>query len=165
MPSKSAKLKASGSSMCQRSSSRNNTNPIPNSRPPSHRNDKRTAPPTATHHHLVLDISLPSHVISDRSLFTTYTSSRKLHRTIFGNDIIIEGMGDVEVCVVVSGKSILFCLRDSWHVPSSQHHFLSCSKVISLGNQVMIAGHSLRMIFSHQKRLVNPNLPKYMPFT
>lgn len=102
MPSKSAKLKASGSSG---SLSRNNANPVPKARPFSHRNDKRTVPPTVTAgtsssvseslHHLVLDLSLPSHVISDRSLFTSYTSSRRLHRTIFGSEIIIEGYGDV----------------------------------------------------------------------
>ena len=29
----------------------------------------------------------------------------------------------------------------------------------------MIAGRTPRLIFSHQKRLLNPNLPKYVPFT
>jgi hypothetical protein len=95
----------------------------------------------------------------------TYLPSHKLHKTVFGTNIVIEGIGDVHIRVVVSGKSILFRFRDSWHVPSSPHHFLSCSTVISLGNQVMIAGHSPRMIFSHKRRLVAPNLPKYMPFT
>ena len=137
---------------------------FPSSSPSSHRKlrspPKKKLPP----HYLVIDTTLPSHIFSDRSLFKTYTPSRRLHRTVFGTDIIIEGIGDVEVRIVVSGKSILFRLRDSWHVPSSQHHFLSCSKVISLGNQIMIAGRSPQLIFSHKKRLVEPNFPKYMPF-
>lgn len=104
-------------------------------------------------HYLIVDTTLPSHIFNDRSLFTTYVPSRRLHRTVFGTDIVIEGIGDVHVRVVVSGKSILFRFRDSWHVPSSQHHFLSCSTVNSLGNQIMLAGHSPRMIFSHQNVL------------
>ena len=148
MHSKSTKFKATGSSSRRK----------PNSHP--------KAKPLSEHpHYLVVDTTLPSHIFHNRSLFTTYTPSRRLHRTVFGTDIVIEGIGDVYVHVVVSGKSILFRFRDSWHVPSSQHHFLSCSTVISLGNQIMIAGRSPRIIFSHQKRLVNPNLPKYMPFT
>ena len=116
-------------------------------------------------HHLVLDLSLPSHIVNDRSLFTTYTSSRKLHRTIFGNDIIIEGYGDVHVRTFAGTKSILFRLRDCWHVPSSPHHFLSCKRVISQGKQVMLAGRIPRMIHSHKDRLAEPQLPKYVPFT
>ena len=116
-------------------------------------------------HYLVVDTTLPSHVFSDRSFFTTYVPSRKLHRTVFGTEIVIEGIGDVHIRVVVNGTSILFCFRDSWHVPTSSHHLFSCSTVISLGHQVMIAGHSPRMIFSHKHRLNEPGLPKYMPFT
>jgi hypothetical protein len=147
MPSKSAKLKASGSSG---SSSRRKPN---------------TKPQSEHSHYLVVDSTLPSHIFNNRSLFTTYIPSRRLHRTVFGTDLVIEGIGDVHVRIVVSGKSILFRFRDSWHVPSSQHNFLSCSAVISLGNQIMIVGHSPRLIFSHQKRLVEPTFPKYMPFT
>ena len=115
--------------------------------------------------YLVVDATLPSHVFRDRSLFTTYFPSRKLHRTVFGTDIVIEGTGDVHVRVVVNSTSILFRFRDSWHVPSSPHHLFSCSTIISLGHQVMIAGHSPRMIFSHKRRLIEPRLPKYIPFT
>jgi hypothetical protein len=122
-------------------------------------------PPSEHPHYLVVDTTLPSHVFSDRSLFTTYVPSRKLHRTVFGTEIVIEGIGDVHIRVVVNGTSILFCFRDSWHVPTSSHHLFSCSTVISLGHQVMIAGRSPRMIFSHKRRLNEPGLPKYMPFT
>lgn len=122
-------------------------------------------PSFSNQHYLVIDTTLPSHIFSDRSLFTTYVPSHKLHRTAFGTDIIIEGIGDVHIRVVVSGKSILFRFQDSWHVPSSPHHFLSASTAISLGNQIMIAGRSPRMIFSHTRRLVEPKFPKYMPFT
>ena len=152
MPLKSAKLKTSGSS------SRNDTVPIPKARPPSHRK------PLSHPHYLVVDTTLPSHIFSDRSLFTTYTPSHKSHQTVFGSNIIIEGIGDVHVRVFVSGKSILFRFRDSWHVPSSPRHFFSCSATISLGNHFMIASCSPRMIFSHKCRLAEPNLPKYVPF-
>ena len=120
--------------------------------------------PSANPPYLVIDSTLPSHIFRDRSLFTTYVPSHRLHRNAFGTDIIIEGTGEVHVRVVVNGKSILFCFRDSWHVPSSPNHFLSASSSTSLGNQIMIAGRSPRMIFSHKKRLVEPNFPKYMPF-
>jgi hypothetical protein len=133
------------------------------------RNGKTTVPQAGkactSPHHLVLDLSLPSHIISDRSLFTTYTSSRKLHRTVFGNDIIIEGYGDVRIRTFAGTKSILFRLRDCWHVPSSPHHFLSCTRLISQGKQVMLAGRTPRMIYSHKDRLADPQLPKYVPFT
>jgi hypothetical protein len=146
--SKSTKAKA------PRSSTRRKANSLP-----------KTKPPSEHHHYLVVDTTLPSHIFSDRSLFTTYIPSRQLHRTVFGTNIVIEGVGDVQVHVVIGSKSILFRFRDSWHVPSSPHHFLSASRAISLGNQIMIANCSPRMIFSHQKRLVKPDLPKYMPFT
>jgi hypothetical protein len=133
----------------------------------SHRDSIREPKPKPLSHphYLVVDSTLPSHVFTDRSLFTTYVPSRKHHRTVYGTDIIIEGTGDVHVRVIVSGKSILFRFRDSWHVPSSPQHFLSCSTVISLGHQVMLAGRSPRMIFSHKRRLIVPELPKYIPFT
>ena len=120
--------------------------------------------PFTNPHYLIIDSTLSSHIFRDRSLFTTYIPSRRLHQNIFGTEIIIEGTGDVHVHVVVSGQSILFRFRDSWHVPSSPHHFLSASKAISLGNQIMFAGRSPRMIFSHKKRLLEPKFPKYMPF-
>ena len=116
-------------------------------------------------HYLIVDSTLPSHVFNDRSLFTTYVPSRRLHQTVFGTDLVIEGIGEVHIHVVASGKSILFRFHDSWYVPSSPHHFLSSSTAISLGNQIMLAGRSPRIIFSHQKRLAKPNLPKYIPFT
>lgn len=141
---------------------------LPFSSSSSHR--KSTSPPKkkplfSNPHHLVIDATLPSHVFNDHSLFTTYVSARKIYRTALGTDIIVEGIGDVHLRVVVHGKSILFCFRDSWHVPTSPHHFFSCSTVISLGHQVMIAGRSPRMIYSHKRRLVEPGLPKYIPFT
>ena len=146
MPSKSTKLKASGSA------SHHKANPIPKTKPLEHP------------HYLVVDNTLPSHIFSDRSLFTTYVPLRKSHKTVFGSNIIIEGIGDVHVHVFVSGKSILFRFQDLWHVPSSPHHFFSCLATIPLENQFMIASRSPRMIFSHKCRLAEPNLPKYMPF-
>ena len=140
--------------------------------PPSHHKPSslpKTNPPLAfVHpHYLVVDTTLPSHIFSDHSLFRTYVPLHKLHQTVFGTNIIIEGIGDVHVHVFVSGKSILFCFQNSWHVPSLPHHFFSCSTAISLGHQVMIqvAGHSPQMIYSHKCCLIKPNLPKYMPFT
>ena len=56
-------------------------------------------------------------------------------------------------------------MRNCWHVSTSPHHFLSCSTAVSLGHQVVIAGKSPRMVFSHKRRLVEPHLPKYIPFT
>ena len=146
MPSKSTKSKASGSA------SRHKANTIPKTKLLKHP------------HYLVVDTTLPSHIFSDCSLFTTYVPSRKSHKTVFGSNIIVEGIGDVHVQVFVSGKSILFRFRDLWHVPSSPHHFFSCLATIPLGNQFMIASRSPRMIFSHKRRLAEPNLPKYMPF-
>jgi hypothetical protein len=60
-------------------------------------------------HYLVVDVTLPSHIFSDCSLFTMYVPSGKLHRTVFGTDIVIEGTGNVHLRVVVNGTSILFC--------------------------------------------------------
>ena len=150
MPLKSMQSRAS------RSSSRCRPNSFPKMKPLSE-----------NPHYLVIDTTLPSHIFNDCSLFTTYVPLHRLHRTVFGTDIVIEGIGNVHVHVVMpmSGKSIFFRFHDSWHVPSSPHHFLSASSVISLGNQIMIKGRSPQMIFSHQKCLVNPNLSKYMPFT
>ena len=146
MPSKSTQSKAS------RSASRHKANTIPKTKLLEHP------------HYLVVNTTLPSHIFSDRSLFTTYVPSRKSHKTVFGSNIIVEGIGDVHVQVFVSGKSILFCFRESWHVPSSPHHFFSCLATIPLGNQFMIASRSPQMIFSHKRRIAEPGLPKYMPF-
>ena len=150
MPSKSTKLTSSASS-------RRKVNSVPKATPlPA----SRSAQP-----YLVVDTTLPSHIITDRSLFTTYTAGRRVYRTTFGHNIIIEGTGDVDIRVFVAGQYICFCMRDCWHVPSSAHHFLSCAIVTSRGHQVLIAGRSPRMIYSHKCRLVEPKLPKYIPFT
>lgn len=125
----------------------------------------KTKPLSKHPHYLIVDTMLASHVFNDHFLFMTYIPSRWLHWTVFGTDIVIEVNGDIHICVIVSGKSIIFCFHNSWHVPSSWHHFLSSSTAISLGNQIVIAGHAPRMIFSHQKCLVKPNFPKDMPFT
>ena len=145
---------------------------LPSSNSPLSFHRKHNSPPKKSQkplfsnpNYLVVDATLPSHIFSDCSLFTTYIPSRQIHRNVFSTDIIIEGTGDVHVRVIVSGRSILFHFRDSWHVPSSPYHFFSCSTVVSLGHQVMIAGHSPRMIFCHKRRLVVPDLPKYIPFT
>ena len=139
----------------------------PSSLPSSH-NKRAPLPKTRAKsehpHYLVVDATLPSHVFNDRSLFKTYVPSRQLHRNVFGTDIVIEGTGDVHIHVVVCGKSILFRFRDSWHVPSSPHHLFSEPRATSLGNQIMIAGRSPRMIFSHRKCLDEPSFPKYIPF-
>ena len=152
MPSKSTKSHSSGSS-CRRK-----VNSPPNLK----------AKPLAVSHpaqpYLVIDTTLPSHIVTDRFLFTTYTAGRRVYRTAFGHNIIIEGIGDVDIRVFVSGQCICFCMRNCWHVPSSAHHFLSCATVTSHGHQVMLAGRSPRMIYSHKCRLVNPQLPKYIPF-
>jgi hypothetical protein len=152
MPSNSTKAKAS------RSSSRRNIDSIPKAKPLAP--VSRPAQP-----YLVVDTTLPSHIVTDRSLFTVYTAGRKVYRTALGHEPIIEGTGDVHIRVFVAGQYICFRLRNCWHVPSSIHHILSCATVTSLGHQVMIAGHSPRMIYSHKRRLVEPNLPKYIPFT
>ena len=145
---------------------------LPSSNSPLSFHRKHNSPPKKSKkplfsnlNYLVVDATLPSHIFSDRSLFTTYIPSRQIHQNVFGTDIIIEGTGDVHVRVIVSGKSLLFRFRDSWHVPSSPYHFFLCSTVVSLGHQIMIAGRSPRMIFSHKRRLVVPDLPKYIPFT
>jgi hypothetical protein len=147
MSSKSTKEKASRSSSRRKVSSIPKEKPLVASRP--------------AQSYLVVDTTLPSHIIPDRSLFTTYTAGRQVYRTAFGHDIIMEGIGDVHIQVFAAGQYICFCMRNCWHVPSSAHHFLSCATVTSLGHQVMIAGHSPRMIYSHNRRLVEPNLPKY----
>ena len=140
-----------------------------NSRPPAPHSGRRKSPksgPTSTsHHYLVVDTTFPSHIFNDRSLFTTYTPSRKVHQTNFGSTITIEGTGDVRVRVIVKGVSTPFLLRDCWHVPCSHNHFFSSLATISRGNQIMLAGRTPRMILPHKNRLLEPRLPKYLPFT
>ncbi|KDR80449.1 hypothetical protein GALMADRAFT_136933 [Galerina marginata CBS 339.88] len=153
MPSKRSSTKSS------------TTKPEPSSR----RKPKTTSPLTGTARtspcHLVVDLSLPSHIINDRSLFTTYTPSRQVHRTVFGNKITIEGVGDAHIRVFAAGKFILLRMRNCWHVPSSPHHFLSCPTITSTGCQVVIASRTPRVLFSHKRCLAEPNLPKYLPLT
>ena len=149
MPPKSSSTK----SQPRPSTSRRKPNPAPRN------------PSFSTPNYAVVDTSFPSHVFNDRSLFTTYTPSRKVHKTSFGSNVTIEGIGDVKVRVAVKGVTILLRFQDCWHVPSSHHHFLSSLALTCHGNQVMIAGRTPRMILAHKARLLNPNLPKYMPFT
>ena len=131
--------------------------PNPTSKPKSH----------ATPSYFVLDTIFPSHIVNDRSLFTSYTPSNRIYRTAFGTDITIEGTGNVEVCVQAGGKSIIFTVHDCWHIPSSPHHFLSCLTVTSPTpngrHQIMLAGRTPRILFPHKDRLITPNLPKYVP--
>jgi hypothetical protein len=153
MPSTSTKSKSSGSA------SRHKVKSVPKMMPLAASESR------PIQSYVVVDAALPSHIVNDRSLFTTYTPGRKVHRTVFGHNIIIEGTGDVHIRVFVAGQYICFRMRNCWHVPLSPRHFLSCSMVVSLGHQVMIAGCSPRLIFSHKRRLIQPNLPKYLPFT
>lgn len=119
-----------------------------------------------TSQYFIIDTLLPSHVVNDRSLFTTYMPSNRVYRTAFGTNITIRGTGNVEVRVVAGGKSIIFTIHDCWHVPSSPHHFLSSLSVTSpsRGNQVMLAGRTPRLLFQQKQRLAKPDLPKYVPF-
>jgi len=151
MPPNSTKLKASGSSSRRKANSIPKTKPLTASRP--------------AQSYVVIDATLPSHTINDRSLFTTYTPLRRVHRSAFGNNITIEGVGDAYIRVFAAGRFILLCMRNCWHVPSSPHHFLSCPAITSIGCQVMIASRTPRLLFSHKRRLSKPNLPKYVPLT
>ena len=140
---------------------------LPSSRhkPKSTLKDKSLPKPVTAPRYLVVDASLPSHVFNDQSLFTTYTPTHKLHRTPLGSEIVIQGIGDVHVRLIVKGVSLLFRFRDCWHVPFSRHHFLSSLATISRGKQIMLAGRTPRMIFPHKDRILDPSLPKYIPFT
>lgn len=68
------------------------------------------------------------------------------------------------MCMFVPSRMANQSCSGSGTVGMSHLHLTISSQAISLGNQIMIAGRSPRMIFSHRKRLVEPNLPKYMPF-
>ena len=152
MPRKRPSTNQSSTTHCK-----SNPTPKPNPLP------ARVTPP-----YFVLDTILPSHIVNDRSLFTTYTASNHVYRTSFGNDIKIAGTGDVEICVQAgAGKTITFTVRDCWHIPSSSQNFLSCLTVTSPArrHQVMLAARTPRLLFPHKDRLATPNLPKYVPFT
>jgi hypothetical protein len=124
-----------------------------------------TAEPRPAQSYVVVDVTLPSHIINDRSLFTTYMPKRQVHRNAFGNNVTIEGTGNVQIRVFAAGKSIVLRMKNCWHVPSSPHHFLSCIATTSIGCQVMIASRAPRILFPHKSRLSNPSLPKYIPLT
>ena len=151
MPSKRTKSKASRTSEL----SRHKANSIPKADPAFRPSQS----------YVVIDTTLPSHVINDHSLFTTYTPGHNIYRTALGHDIIIEGTGDVEVRVFAAGQYICFRMRNCWHVPSSSHHFLSCTTTTSSGHQVMITARTPRILFPNSRRLAEPRLPKYVPLT
>jgi len=56
--------------------------------------------------YLVIDTMLPSSIFSERSLFVTYSPQSRIFHTAFGNDIVIEGTGEVHVQVFASGQPI-----------------------------------------------------------
>ena len=120
-----------------------------------------------TPQYFIIDTVLPSHVVNDCSIFTTYTPSKRVHRTAFGTEITIEGIGNIEVRVLAGRKSIIFTIHNCWHVLSLPHHFLSSLSVTSPshGNHVMLSGRTPRLLFPQKDRLTKPNLPKYTPFT
>ena len=153
MPSKCTKSKASRTS----ESSRNKANSIPKANP--------LAASRPVQSYVVIDVTLPSHIINDRSLFTMYIPGRKVCCTDFGHDIMIRGTGDAHIWVFAAGQYICFCMRICWHIPSSPHHFLSCTTVTSSGYQVMIATRTPRMLFPNNCCLAEPRLPKYVPLT
>jgi len=111
MPLKSTKPKSSAPSSGHKAHSIPKVKPLAASRP--------------AQLYVVIDTTLPSHIINDRSLFTSYMPGRKVHCTTFGHNIIIEGIGDAYIRVFAAGQFILFRMWNCWHVPSSPHHFLS----------------------------------------
>lgn len=144
MPSKSTKLTSSGSSSHQKANS------IPKAKHPAQL-------------YVVIDTTFPSHIINDRSLFTTYIPGRKVHYTVFGYDIIIEGTGDAHIWVCAGGQYIYFHMWNCWHVPTLSHHFLSCATITSSGYQVMITAWTPRILFPNNCHLAEWRLPKYVP--
>ena len=159
MPSKSSSTR-SQPRVPRPPNSRRKPNPASKPNPP--------LPARATPSYFVLDTTFPTHIVNDRSLFTTYTPSNRVYRTTFGNDITIAGTGNVEICVQAGArKMITFTVRDCWHIPCSSQNFLSCLTVTSptRRHQVMLAARTPRLLFPHQDRLATPNLPKYVPFT
>jgi hypothetical protein len=149
MPSKSRKLRP----------------PAPHSsrRKPGSKPKLKLSPTPAPY--LVIDTTLPSNIFSERSLFVTYSPQNKIYRTAFGNEIVIEGTGEVHVHIFASGQPIFLRMTNCWHVPSSPHHFISTLSGCLRGNQFMIASRTPRMLFSHKYRLSEPNSPKYVPLT
>ena len=113
--------------------------------------------------YFVITTVLPSHVVNDHSFFTTYTPSHRVYQTAFGAEITIEGTGNVDVCVLVGGKSIIFTIHDCWHVPLSPHHFLSGLPVTSHGHQVMLVDRTSGLLFPQKHCLAEPTLPMYVP--
>lgn len=121
----------------------------------------RPKPPFTTRmtpQYFIIDTVLPSHVVNDRSLFTTYVPSNRVHQMAFGTEIMIEGIGNVEVHVSAGGKFITFTIHNCWHVPFSPHHFLSSLSVTSpsCGHHVMLAGHTPRLLFLQKHRIADP---------
>ena len=68
--------------------------------------------------YVVVDITFPSHIVSNRSLFIAYIPKHQVHCTAFRNNITIEGAGDVQIRVFAAGKSILLRMKIYRHVPS-----------------------------------------------
>jgi hypothetical protein len=143
------------------SKSRKSQPPAPHS---SRRKPKLRSSPTPAPY-LVVDTTLPSSIFSERSLFVTYSPQSRIFRTAFGNDIVIEGTGEVHVRVFASGQPITLRLKECWHVPSSPHHFLSTLSSTLRGNQFIIASRTPRLLFNSKFRITEPNSPKYVPFT
>ena len=54
--------------------------------------------------YFIVTTVLPSHLVNDRSLFTTYTPSHRVYQMVFRAEITIEGTGNVKVRVLASGK-------------------------------------------------------------
>ena len=151
MPSNSTKTNSFGSSSRRKANSIPKAKPLVASRP--------------AQSYLVVDATLPSHIINNCSLFTTYMPGRKVHRTAFGHDIIIEGTRDAHIWVFAAGQYICFRMRNCWHVPSLPHNFLSWTTITSSGHQVMITARTPRIPFPNNRRLAEPRLPKYVPLT
>ena len=105
--------------------------------------------------YVVIDTTFPSHIINDCSLFTTYMPGQKVHCTVFGYDIIIEGTGDAHIWVCAGGQYIYFHMWNCWHVPTLSHHFLSCATITSSGYQVMITAWTPRILFPNNCHLLN----------
>ena len=133
-----------------------------NSRPLTSHSGRRKSPNSKP---ALYFVTLPTSVISERSMFATYSPGKKTHRTAFSNEFVIEGTGEVHIRVFASGKSITLSIKDCWHVPNSPHNLLSTLSGCLRGNQYIIASRTPRMIFPHKSRILQPNSPKYLPFT
>jgi len=130
---------------------------------PSSKPKLKSSPTPAPY--LVIDTTLPSNIFSERLLFVTYSPQNKIYHTAFGNEIVIEGTGEVHIHIFASGQPILLWMTNCWHVPSSPHHFISTLSGCLHGNQFMIALWTPRMLFSYKYCLLEPNSPKYVPLT